>query len=276
MVKLKNLFLLLPILLFVGCGTNVAILEEQDFKLQASLDLADNVQVQVYSAHNPDVDNTGSKEDIWEGGGLMTYLTTAQKYNISSSSAADTDGGTGGWNVFVIGLDENYVFVQELVTLNGLTPVQTVNTFIRPRTMVVLQAGSSGYNEGIITAISADTGDVQEVIDIEESTSKSSTITVPANHTLVLNKLMLTTTKTGGQNPIVEFKGKIRLGGIANASWIETFDVKIDTSVNDHIIIDNFIGNDLNEKTDFRIEVTSTVDNTDVNARLWWYFVKND
>ena len=91
-----------------------------------------------------------------------------------------------------------------------------------------------------------------------------------------MNKILLSATKTGGgQSPIVEFKGKVRLGSVENGSWIQTFEVKIDTAVNDQIIIDNFLQNDLTEMSDYRIEVTTTQDNTDVNARLWWYFINN-
>ena len=87
--------------------------------------------------------------------------------------------------------------------------------------------------------------------------------------------MLFGTTKTGGQAPIVIFKGKIRLGNQPNAAWIETFKVKIDTAVESHILIPNPIGNNLEEMTDFRVEVTTDKDNTDVTARFWWYFIDN-
>lgn len=256
--------------------TLVSTVTPVDYQLLVSTDKATGVQAQVYSAHNPDVDNSGSKEDIWEGGDLLTYLDVAQEIEIVSTDADDTDGGTGAWGVFLICLDENWDFAQELIPLNGQTSVTSTIKCIRPRSINVIQAGSSGYNEGTITATSKDTGDLQDVINPEESTSKNVHISVPRGYTLVLNKLLLSTTRTGGgQSPIVEFKGKVKLGNILNASWIQTFDVKIDTELNDHIILDNFIQNELNEYSDYRIEVTTTADNTDVNARLWWYFINN-
>jgi hypothetical protein len=275
---MNKLILLIFFTVFLaGCGSVGIAVVDRDMtpQLAASLDLAEGVQAQVYSAHNPDVDNSGSMEDIWEGDGLMVYLNEAEFLNISSTSAADTNGSTGAWNVFVICLDENFSFIQELVVLDGLNTVQTVNKCLRPRAMSVLQAGSSTYNEGIISATSATTGNLFDTMDAEESTSKNSHITVPKGFTLVLNKILFSATKSGGQEPIIEFKGKIRLGQFENASWIETFDIKLDTSISDHIVLDNFISNDLDEMTDFRIEVTSTTDNVDVNTRLWWYFVNN-
>jgi len=280
-MNIKLLLLILaPVLLLTGCApATVAIgISETtpNYELLVSTDRTFGVQAQVYSAHNPDVDNSGSKEDIWEGGGLLEYLEVAQQMVLVSTDADDTANGTGAWGIFLICIDENWDFAQELIPLNGTTPVISTIKCIRPRNINVIQAGSSGYNEGTITSTSLNTSTLQDQMNAEESTSKNSHISVPRGFTLVLNQLLLSTTKTGGQTPIVEFKGKIRLGNIPNASWIQTLDVKIDTSLNDHLIINNFIQNELNEMSDYRLEVTTTQDNTDVNARLWWYFIEND
>ena len=272
-----NKYIFILLLLFLsGCSTvAVSPSESKDFYFELTSDQIDGHFAQSYSAHNADVDNSGSKEDIWEGDGLMTYLTTAQKYNITSTDADDTVGGTGGQLLILVGLNSTYDFVTEFINLDGTNTVQSVNEFIRPRVITAITAGSTGYNEGTITAISADTGDLQLQIDAEESTSKNSHFTVPRGHTAFFSQGLLSTTKTGGQTPIVEFKGKIRINQFANASWIETFDVKIDTEVNDHIMLDQLLPNPLVEKTDFRIEVTTTHDNTDVNARLSFIFIED-
>lgn len=275
----KILLLIASVLLLSGCtSTNIALVDPitpPNYNFLVTTERAVGVQAQVYSAHNPDVDNSGNKEDIWEGGGLLTYLDVAQTMTIVSTSVNDVTNGTGAWGIFLICIDENWDFAQELIPLTGTTPVVSTIKCIRPRSINVIQAGSSGFNEGVITATSTVTGDLQDIVNEEESTSKNVFISVPRGFTLVLNKLLLITTKTGGQTPIVEFKGKIRLGNVQNASWIQTFDIKLDTSVTNYIIIDNFIQNELNEMSDYRIEVTTTHDNTDVNARLWWYIINN-
>ncbi len=287
----KILLLIASLLLLTGCAsTNIGLVDSSSFDnttiktqskiipnydLLVSTDRAVGVQAQIYSAHNPDVDNSGSKEDIWEGGGLMTYLDVAQKMVIVSTDADDTDQGTGAWGIFLICLNSNWDFVQELIPLNGTTPVVSTVECLRPRSISVIQAGSSGFNEGTITATSQISGDLQDQMNPEESTSKNVHISVPRGFTLILDQLLLSTTKTGGQTPIVEFKGKFTLGNVPNASWIQSFDVKLDTAVTDYIIIPNNIQNEINEMSDFRIEVTTSHDNTDVNARLWWYFINN-
>ncbi len=275
---MKKILLLISVcMLFVaGCAnTPVFLNDPTDFYFAISADEIPGQFAQSFTAHNPDVDNSGSREDIWEGGGEMVYLTTAQKYNISSTSTNDTLTGTGGRTLFVVGLNASFDFVTEFLVLDGTNTVQTVNEYIRPRTISVITAGSEEFNVGIITATSAVTGDVQLVMDAEEGTSKNTHFTVPRGHQGFLKQVIFSATKSGGQAPIVEFKGKIRFNLFENASWIETFDLKIDTSVNDHIDLNQITPNSLPEKTDFRIEVTTSHDNVDVNARIYFIFIEN-
>lgn len=245
-----------------------------DFDTLCSFDVIPGASCLVFTGHNPDVDDSGSQEDVWEGGGLLEYQTVAELQNISSTDPDDTVGGTGARTLFVQCLNENFTLVSELVSLNGTTTVQTVNECIRNRFIAVFTSGSSGFNEGTITATSADSGLLQVQMDETEAFDKNSQFTVEAGHTAIIKKVMFSTTKSGGQSPIVEFKGKIRFFG--SNTWTETYDFKIDTSVSDNLIMDNPISNQLSEKTDFRIEVTSTTDNVDVNARIWLVEVPTD
>lgn len=60
--------------------------------------------------NNPDVDTAGP-EDVWSGGGLYPWMTTATALEIVSDSASDTSAGTGARTVLVNGLDANFVEV---------------------------------------------------------------------------------------------------------------------------------------------------------------------
>ena len=100
--------------------------------------------------HNLDVN--GAFETIWSVGNNYSYLSAATVLKISSSDVNDTSAGTGARTVFVQGLDSNYNQLEETVTLNGQTAVDTTNSFIRVFRMVVLTAGSGKKNDGIIYA----------------------------------------------------------------------------------------------------------------------------
>ena len=273
----KLLLLILPIFLLVGCSTtNIAIAESPfttDYINDCSLDLINGTDCLVLSGHNPDVDNSGNKEDIWEAGGLMVYQTVAQKYNITSTSSDDTLAGIGAQLLFVRGLNENYTTVTEVVSMVGTGTVQTVNKYLRPAFMVAVLGGSSQQNLGIITASAAITGDVQMQMDEDEAISKNSQFTVPLNHTMIIKKIQIGVTKSGGQAPIVQIKGRVRF--INSNIWVETFDFKLDTSVADTFMLNQPISNQLISGTDFRIEVTTDKDDVDVTSRTW-LIIKED
>ena len=91
-------------------------------------------------------------ETIWAEGGLYSYLTAATVLKVSSSSTDDTSAGTGARTVQLYGLDADYNEINELVTLNGQTAVNTTQSFLRINRMVVRSAGSGGANAGVIYA----------------------------------------------------------------------------------------------------------------------------
>jgi len=248
--------------------------EPKAWNTECSFNTIPGTDCLVLSANNPDVDNSGSKEDVWEGGGLMTYLTTAQTYIVVSTSTDDTVTGIGARTALVACLNEDFVQTLEVINLNGTTPVETTIECIRPIVLVILTGGSSEFNEGFITATSSVTGDLQIAMGVEESISKNSQFTVPANQTMIIKQITLGATKIGGQTPIVNIKGKRRV--IGTSIWTETFNERIDTSVSDRITLMQPIGNEFNEKTDFRLEVTTTADNTDVTARIYMVFRDNE
>jgi hypothetical protein len=100
--------------------------------------------------NNPIVGNT--LETIWAEGGLYSYLTAATVLKVSSASTDDTSAGTGARTVQLYGLDGDYNEINELVTLNGQTPVNTTQSFLRINRMIVRSAGSGGVNAGVIYA----------------------------------------------------------------------------------------------------------------------------
>jgi len=99
---------------------------------------------------NPDVDTT--QAIVGGQGGALTYLAAAEQLKVSSSSA-DDDGspaGDGARTVTVYGLDENWDFLEETVTMNGLAAVTTTASFLRVYKARVATAGVDGENAGDI------------------------------------------------------------------------------------------------------------------------------
>lgn len=86
-----------------------------------------------------------------------SVFDTAYKLDLTSSSANDAAAGTGARTVKVYGLDANYKFATETVTLNGQTAVTTTGTFYRVFGIQVITTGTGRKNAGDIYAVKTTT-----------------------------------------------------------------------------------------------------------------------
>lgn len=156
--------------------------------------------------YNASVGST--KETIWEQGGLYAYPASATVMTISSSSANDTAAGTGARIVEVFGLDADYKEINEVVTLNGQTAVNTTKSYLRINRGIVRSAGSGGANAGIIyagtgTVTSGVPANIYLLINGEGDNQTLMGIwTVPAGYTAFLTKMALST-GTSTQTPAI-------------------------------------------------------------------------
>lgn len=135
---------------------------------------------------NPDVDD--SEETVWAQGGLYSYLSSASVLKVSSSSTADTSAGTGARTVQLYGLDADYNEINETVTLNGQTSVNTTNSFLRINRMAVRSAGTGGQNAGVVyagtgTVTSGVPANKYATIAVGDNQTLMALWTVPAEHT---------------------------------------------------------------------------------------------
>lgn len=125
---------------------------------------------------------TATESEIWNVGGIETLLTSPEVIQISSSSANDTAAGTGARTLRIEGLDGNYDLQSEIVVLNGVTPVNTVNTYLRVHRLTAISAGSTGINQGNIDAVSAITMATHARITALLGRSEKTQFTCPRNH----------------------------------------------------------------------------------------------
>lgn len=131
--------------------------------------------------HNSDVG--ASLETIWSGSNIYPYLAAADQLEIQSADADDTSGGTGARTLELFGLDGSYSPISEIVTLNGATFVTTSDSFLRIFRAIVRSAGSSGWNEGVITIRDQDTDTTRALIEVNVNQTLMATYTVPAGQT---------------------------------------------------------------------------------------------
>jgi hypothetical protein len=199
-------------------------------------------------------------DDIWGGGGSYNfYPTTAQSMEILSTDADDTSAGSGARTIIVYGLDENWEEQSEVLTLNGGTPVNLTNTYIRMFRAVVLTAGTTETNEGALVVRIQGGGTTAIFIGALDGQTQHTIYTIPAGKTGYFIKGYVALADDDKNGEVAEFqwqarpnngvtgawavKGEVGLNNIGTSAWIYQYGVP---------------AGPLPPKTDIRIRVVSS------------------
>ena len=159
--------------------------------------------------YNADVDAASGEEVIASFGGTFSIMTSADTLDVVSDSAQDGVAGTGALTILITGIDANYLTQTETVTMNGITAVTTVNTWLGVNRVVVLSSGTNDSNVGTIT-IDDTSGTVgtQAELPPDGSVTQQLIFHTQIGFTFLLDWLWLHVTKlSGGSAPKVIIKG---------------------------------------------------------------------
>lgn len=228
----------------------------------------------VKFGYNSDLD-TGASETVWTQGGMWQPSSGAEIIDIVSTSANDTELGTGAWYVYIFGLDADYNQVEEQVTLNGLGTVSTTTAMREINRVAVAYSGSSNYNEGVITFTQTTSGLQLAQINTNNSITEQCVYTVPAGYSAYLTGIFVNSTKAsgGGGNPEVNF----HLLSYNDSSKTEynVLDVVLDTQKAVSLTIDQPFANLTAEKNTLHLSAETDTNNTRVFGRFYMYLIKN-
>ena len=214
--------------------------------------------------YNNDIDI--GTEVIASWGGTFTPLTTATTLIITSSSANDTNGGTGCNSIVVYGIDENRDEKIEVVTLNGTTPVVTASTWLGINRIAMFLCGSGKVNAGEIDILATVGGSVMAQMPIGGGVSQQCIFHIPRNHNFLTEFLMLNVLNRGKN---AELTVKLWVYSAVNNGNQEVFKVDIDTSVtNEPLQLNPNLPFPISEKSVMWLECTSNTANIIVNARF--------
>jgi hypothetical protein len=136
--------------------------------------------------------------DVWQHSSNLSFLSSAERLSIVSTSANDAVGGTGASYILVDGVDNDYGILSEAVILTGTTPVLTTNSFLRVNRIRVVASGSTKANVGVITATAQSAATVQGYVAAAYGISQQSFFTVPAGYTAFSLNLSLSAFRTSG------------------------------------------------------------------------------
>lgn len=145
---------------------------------------------------------------VWENATAYTFPVAAAKMNLAGSS-----GDTA--SILIVGLDAKYVLISETLVLNGVTPVPTVNSYLRINSMEVT-VGSSTNPTGVVTLKDLTNTTIYAQINAGVGRTQSAIYTVPAGYTYYLKRVNVYTSLNGNdfvtyQNKTISSTGVVRL-----------------------------------------------------------------
>lgn len=173
----------------------------EPFELQVSRGQITGHRSVTIFGYNPDVDT--SRVTVWPYTGIIPLPAAPLQMKVSSSSANDTESGTGARTVFVGGLDANHNEISEIVTLNGQTAVLTTQSFLHINQAYVATAGSSLSAEGDVyfgtgTVTAGVPSTVYDLIKFDYNQRITGSYTIPAGYTGYLAQGLFSAGQPGG------------------------------------------------------------------------------
>ena len=205
---------------------------------------------------------------LWGGDGDPILPTTATTMELLSDNAADTSAGTGLRTVFVSGLDTSHDPTSETITMNGVTPVVTANTYIRVGSILALTTGSNGANVGEVQIRESGGGNPQSFIMVGDNRSYTGVITVPNGQTMFTDQFTAYIPK----NESIDFLLETRRN-VADAPWVPLPNF----SAYQNVIVEPITSKiPLTQEVDIRVRGKSTNENVSATFVFQTTLIEND
>jgi hypothetical protein len=236
-----------------------------DFNDQVAIGAVDGFKVWNKFGYNLDVDI--GTEVVAEFGGTFTPMAAAETMSVVSTDANDTSGGTGATAVLISGVANDYTPLEELVFLNGVTPVLSVGSFRAINRVVIYLAGSLGANAGRITVTSSSGAVIQASIPAGDGTTQQCIFTTTDTSSMLIKSLYINALRqAGGIDPVLTIRGLV-YSDVSKTTY-EVFRTLLDTGVENHVTFAQEIPFVVGIKSTIWFVCTTDKDDTDVNMRF--------
>lgn len=190
-----------------------------DFYLKVVSGKMEDFSVREILGQNTDIGST--PELIWNTGGDLVEATSPAVVYVSSTSTSDI-----GKDVTIVGINENYDEITEVVKTNGQTSVASKNTFLAINEVKVSEALAGTlyvyYSSTTTAGVPDNLAKIQATVDVGDLQSYSAFYCVPRNKNLYLTSLRYSSTgSTTDHNVTLTIQKK--LYGEAQYSDVDVF-----------------------------------------------------
>lgn len=247
----------------VNLNSIEALGTSSDYNTEVSLGKVNGSTLWNKFGYNEDIDVGTEVVASW--GGTFTPLTTETTLIIASSSANDTNGGTGCNSVYISGIDKDRNEQFELVTLNGTTSVVTTTEWLGINRVSMFLCGSGQVNDGEIDVIATTGGSTMAQMPEKVGSTQQCIFHIPANNNFLTEELYINVLNKGKD---AELTFKVWVYSAVSNGKQEVFRTEVDTQVTNLIDIEPNLPFPISEKTVMWIECTSNKANVAVNARF--------
>ena len=239
---------------------------DSNYYMNLARGLVDSQYVFTRSALNPDV-NQDTLTSIWVEGGIYPHgtWTTAQRLYVVSDNAADV-----GQTIFIEGLDSNYVYQTDTVTMNGTGGVLSTKSFLRLYTGTITSASTGTANTGEIRfRLGSASGTIVGHIRAGFGITKLSQYTVPAGYTAYIVYSDATTFRGGSGNIGSQIRMMVRPYG---GAFVVAFIAEV---VNGYYRNDFTVPMKITEKSDIDVRVIADANNTIASCNYQMILIPN-
>ena len=160
---------------------------------------------EIQFAENLDIDSAAA-EVVWTFGGDYTIATRGNLIVVTSDNANDSLGNIGATHIEIVGVDNEYAEVSEILELRGTSDAITINNFRGINRVKVVATGSEAINGGNLTLTMASDSHVLAFVEASQGITHQLIFTVPDGKKAFLSNLRVSSVKTSaGTNPQVSF-----------------------------------------------------------------------
>lgn len=248
-----------------NASTDITI-ADSTYEMNVARGLLPGQSVITRNGYNPDV-SQNIEESIWVDGGIYPFgtWTSPSRLYLVSDSSADVDQ-----TLFIEGLDANYDYQTEQITINGLTPVATVKSWIRIYSGTVVSSSNASANAGnVVFHITSASGTVVAQIAPGIGMTKLSQFTVPRNKTAYILYGDATSFRGGSGNIGSQIRMYVRpFGGSFIAAHISEV-------VNGYYRSDFTVPLTITEKSDIDVRCLADANNTVFTCNYQMILVDN-
>lgn len=225
--------------------------------------LIDGLSAVMLGGANLDIDTGSLPETLWPGSNLYPWPTVAFTATVVSSDPLDTALGTGARTVLLVGVDDEYNKVTEIVPLDGTDPVSTTRTdWWRINSAIVLTNGAHAFGTNVGT-ITVSNGAPVCIIEPRRGLARQGTYTVPNDQNAIWMSGCIQMLRAGGASEM-----EVAVYARAeNGPWFAASSMSTQTTGTSGLVCPSQLPTPLPPKSDIEVRIIHT-DSVNIRATM--------